>query len=316
MTVTHHDGLIDSLVLVFDPVDGPAAGPERLRRDFPILDQEIHGHPLVYLDSASTSQKPQRRHRRRRGLLPRVQRQRPPRHLHDRREGDRRSTSGRASRSRGSSTRPTATKSSSPGTRPRRSTSSPTAGAGATSRAATQIVLTEMEHHANLVPWQLLVQERDGDLEFIPITDDGLLRLDVLRGPAPAQAEARRLHPRLEHARHDQPGPRDDRDGARRRGARPRRRRPGRAAPAGRRPGARRRLLRVQRPQDARPDGLRRALGAARAARGDAAVPRRRRDDPRGPPAPQRVQRRSPGSSRPARRRSATRSGSAWRPTT
>jgi cysteine desulfurase/selenocysteine lyase len=36
-----------------------------------------------------------------------------------------------------------------------------------------------MEHHANLVPWQLLVQERDGDLEFIPITDDGLLRLDV-----------------------------------------------------------------------------------------------------------------------------------------
>ena len=42
-----------------------------------------------------------------------------------------------------------------------------------------QIVLTEMEHHANLVPWQILVQEVDGDLEFIPITDDGILRLDV-----------------------------------------------------------------------------------------------------------------------------------------
>ena len=41
------------------------------------------------------------------------------------------------------------------------------------------IVLTEMEHHANLVPWQLLVQEKDGDLEFISITDDGVLRLDV-----------------------------------------------------------------------------------------------------------------------------------------
>jgi cysteine desulfurase/selenocysteine lyase len=41
------------------------------------------------------------------------------------------------------------------------------------------IVLTEMEHHANLVPWQILVQEKDGDLEFVPITDDGLLRLDV-----------------------------------------------------------------------------------------------------------------------------------------
>jgi cysteine desulfurase/selenocysteine lyase len=41
------------------------------------------------------------------------------------------------------------------------------------------IVLTEMEHHANLVPWQILVQEKDGDLEFIPITDDGKLRLEV-----------------------------------------------------------------------------------------------------------------------------------------
>jgi cysteine desulfurase/selenocysteine lyase len=41
------------------------------------------------------------------------------------------------------------------------------------------IVLTEMEHHANLVPWQLLVQEKDGDLEFVPVSDDGLLQLDV-----------------------------------------------------------------------------------------------------------------------------------------
>ena len=37
-----------------------AAGfdPAVIRRDFPILQQEINGHPLVYLDSASTSQKP------------------------------------------------------------------------------------------------------------------------------------------------------------------------------------------------------------------------------------------------------------------
>ena len=41
------------------------------------------------------------------------------------------------------------------------------------------IVLTEMVHHANLVPWQLLVQDKDGALEFVPITDDGLLRLEV-----------------------------------------------------------------------------------------------------------------------------------------
>ena len=36
-----------------------------------------------------------------------------------------------------------------------------------------------MEHHANLVPWQILAQEKDADLEFIPITDDGILRQDV-----------------------------------------------------------------------------------------------------------------------------------------
>jgi cysteine desulfurase/selenocysteine lyase len=41
------------------------------------------------------------------------------------------------------------------------------------------IVLTEMEHHANLVPWQILVQEKDGDLEFVPVTDDGVLQLEV-----------------------------------------------------------------------------------------------------------------------------------------
>ena len=53
----------------------------------------------------------------------------------------------------------------------------------------------------------------------------------------------------------------------------------------------RRRLLRVQRPQDARADRVGRAVGAARAARGDAAVHGRRRHDPRGPPPPVRVER-------------------------
>jgi cysteine desulfurase / selenocysteine lyase len=37
------------------------------------------------------------------------------------------------------------------------------------------ILLTELEHHANLVPWQLLSQERDADLEFVPIDDEGRL---------------------------------------------------------------------------------------------------------------------------------------------
>lgn len=40
------------------------------------------------------------------------------------------------------------------------------------------IILTEMEHHSNLIPWQILAQEKNVRLEFIPVTEDGLLDLD------------------------------------------------------------------------------------------------------------------------------------------
>ncbi len=40
------------------------------------------------------------------------------------------------------------------------------------------VVLTEMEHHSNLVPWQILASERNLQLEFIPVTREGLLDLD------------------------------------------------------------------------------------------------------------------------------------------
>ena len=43
------------------------------------------------------------------------------------------------------------------------------------------IILTEMEHHSNLVPWQMLAAERGVRLEFIPITDDGMLDIDVYK---------------------------------------------------------------------------------------------------------------------------------------
>jgi len=39
------------------------------------------------------------------------------------------------------------------------------------------VILTEMEHHSNLVPWHILQAERGIELEFIPVTDDGLLDL-------------------------------------------------------------------------------------------------------------------------------------------
>ena len=43
------------------------------------------------------------------------------------------------------------------------------------------VILTEMEHHSNLVPWQILAAEKGIRLEFIPITRDGLLMLDVYK---------------------------------------------------------------------------------------------------------------------------------------
>jgi len=43
------------------------------------------------------------------------------------------------------------------------------------------VILTEMEHHSNLVPWHMLKTERGIRLEFIPVTEDGLLDLDVYR---------------------------------------------------------------------------------------------------------------------------------------
>jgi len=43
-----------------------------------------------------------------------------------------------------------------------------------------KVVITEFEHHSNIVPWQLLTQEKGAKLEYIRITDDGLLILDDL----------------------------------------------------------------------------------------------------------------------------------------
>ncbi len=43
------------------------------------------------------------------------------------------------------------------------------------------VILTEMEHHSNLVPWHMLMAERGIRLEFIPVTPDGLLDLEAYR---------------------------------------------------------------------------------------------------------------------------------------
>ena len=147
--------------------------------EFPVLRREIDGHPITYLDSAATSQTPQpvidamtryyteSRASVHRGVYPLAV------EATDLYEGareriadwlglDRRGDDLHRQRDRGAST------------------SSPTPGAARTWAAATSCVLTEMEHHSNIVPWQLLCQERGAELAYVPVLDDGQLDLDAL----------------------------------------------------------------------------------------------------------------------------------------
>jgi len=159
-------------------VDVTPIDPVALRADFPILDQEVHGHRLVYLDSAATSQKPL-------AVIETL---------------DEYYREYNANVHRGIyqiAERATAAYEGAR-TKVAKLIGAPDAREIVWTRNATEainlvayswgrrnigrgdvIVLTEMEHHANLVPWQILAQEKDADLEFIPITDDGILRQDV-----------------------------------------------------------------------------------------------------------------------------------------
>ncbi|HEY6058259.1 MAG TPA: cysteine desulfurase [Candidatus Limnocylindrales bacterium] len=161
------------------PVAVGAFDPYAIRADFPILATTVSGHPLVYLDSAATSQKPQ-------SVIDAVDE-----YYREYNANVHRGIYTIGERSTAAYERARATAA--------RFINAPDSHEIVFTRNATEainlvayawgrknigrgdaIVLTEMEHHANLVPWQVLVQEKDGDLEFIPITDDGLLRLDVL----------------------------------------------------------------------------------------------------------------------------------------
>ena len=151
----------------------------RIRQEFPILSRRINGKPLVYLDNAATTQKPQVvldalvRHYSRcnanihRGIHSLAEeataayegvRAQVARFLH-------------AATSRGIIFT-------------RNTTESLNLFAHAWGRShlgpGDQILLTEMEHHSNLVPWQLLAQATGASLEFLGITDEGRLRLEEL----------------------------------------------------------------------------------------------------------------------------------------
>jgi cysteine desulfurase/selenocysteine lyase len=158
----------------------PAPNWTKLRADFPILDQQVHGQTLIYFDNAATSQKP-------RVVLDAL------RHYYEHdnanvhrgiHELSNRATAGyEAARTR------TAKFINAPSADEIIFTRGTTEGInlvasswGAKNLKANDIILlTEMEHHSNLVPWQMIARRTGAKLAFVPVTgDEGLLDLGKL----------------------------------------------------------------------------------------------------------------------------------------
>jgi cysteine desulfurase/selenocysteine lyase len=154
---------------------------EKIRLDFPILKREVHpGIPLVYLDSTATTQKPiqviQAMDDYYRSYNSNVHRG-----VHTLAEEA--TGAYEASRQRVASF--INARSSREVIFTRNTTESINLIALTWGRTHLQeddmVILTEMEHHSNLVPWQMLVAEKGIQLEFIPITTDGLLDLEIYK---------------------------------------------------------------------------------------------------------------------------------------
>ena len=141
------------------------------------------------------------------------------------------------------------------------------------------VVVTELEHHSNFVPWQYIAGNTGAQLAMIPLDEQGELDLSTLDAIA-AQGNVKVVadEPGLELARDDQPRREARRVGARAGRDLRLRRRAVRAAHDGRRAGARRRLRRDLGTRCAARAASARS-GGARAARGDGAVPHRRPHD-------------------------------------
>ncbi|HLH27826.1 MAG TPA: aminotransferase class V-fold PLP-dependent enzyme, partial [Acidimicrobiales bacterium] len=151
-----------------------------VRKDFPLLGREVNGRPIVYLDSAASSQRP-------RSVLDAVRAYEETTHANVHRgvygiaeEATRRFEAARAAVGRFIGAPDPAhevvfTKNATEGLNLVAHTWGRT-----NLRPGDAIVLTEMEHHANIVPWHMLAAERDLEIRWVPIDDDGRLVLAEL----------------------------------------------------------------------------------------------------------------------------------------
>ncbi len=157
----------------------PAPAPlnlEEIRRAFPILHQDIHGHPLVYLDNAATTQKP-------RAVIDAISRY----YEHDNANVHRgvHELSNRATQAFEGARKRIAkwihakeeaeiifTRGTTEGI----NLVAQTFGRGL--KAGDEVLITHMEHHSNIVPWQMACQATGATLRVAPIDDNGALLMD------------------------------------------------------------------------------------------------------------------------------------------
>ncbi len=156
-----------------------ASALERFRNDFPILNQSVNGAPLVYFDNAATTQKP-------RAVLSALMHYyendnaNVHRGLHT--LSNRATNAFEHARTRVAQFVNAASSEEIIFTRGTTEAVNLVAHAwgGAFLKSGDVILLTEMEHHSNLVPWQLIAQRTGARLRFIPLSADGLLDLSNL----------------------------------------------------------------------------------------------------------------------------------------
>jgi cysteine desulfurase/selenocysteine lyase len=167
------------------PQPATAFPVERLRADFPILQQTVRGKPLVYLDNAATSQKPQAvldtLHRYYTTLNANVHRG-----VHFLSEEATRAYEGaRLKVKRFLNAADPAEIVFTRGTTEAINLVAASYGRAFLGRGD-EIVISTMEHHSNIVPWQILCEQTGAVLKVAPITDAGELLLDdfaALLGP-------------------------------------------------------------------------------------------------------------------------------------
>jgi len=153
---------------------------DRIRDEFPTLNQQVNGHPLVYLDNAATTQKP-------RAVMRALDRfynrdnSNVHRGLHA--LSMRATDAYEGARARVARFVNAAAPEEIIFTRGTTESINLVAASwgGANLGKGDTILLTEMEHHSNLVPWQLVAQRTGATLRYVPVTgDDGLLDLPSL----------------------------------------------------------------------------------------------------------------------------------------